>query len=89
MRSTFVVAAVAALALGFGCSKNKAVKAMEDWADEVCDCKDAKCAMEVAQKGTKLMKEYADAEGTESDMKAILAAGHRAQDCVKKLSKLH
>jgi hypothetical protein len=71
-----------------GCGKNKAVKAAEDMADEVCACKDAACAAEAAKKGGEVLMGMAkDATGTESDAKAIVAASNRMQECIKKLTK--
>jgi hypothetical protein len=87
MKKRLVLAICTALLLGLGCGKNKAVKAMDDWADEVCACETAQCALDAANRGTKMMQEMRDVEGTESDLKAITAAGKRAQDCARKLRK--
>jgi hypothetical protein len=88
MTRKLVVAMLVTVGLAAGCGKNKAVQAAEDMADEVCACKDAACAAAAAKKGQEaLMGMMKDARGTESDAKALLAAGERMQECVKKLTK--
>jgi hypothetical protein len=83
---------LASLAMGFllagaGCGKNEAVKDMEALADRVCACKDVACASEEMKKATELMTKHKDTRGTESDMKAITAAGQRMTECMQKIGK--
>lgn len=80
---------VASLSLGAllwaGCGKNEAVKAAEDMADAVCKCKDLKCAQDAATAGAEKLMKFANAKGTESDAKKIVAAGEKARKCIEKL----
>lgn len=79
--------AVALVAL-VGCGKNEAVKAAEDMADAVCECKDLACAQKASNEGSeKLMKLAESSRGTEDDAKKIMAAGERAADCIARLSE--
>jgi hypothetical protein len=86
MTRTLLVLTTFAL-LAAGCGKNKAVKATEDLADEVCACKDVQCAMDAAKRGTEKLMGMMDEKGTESDVDAIKAATKRMQDCMRDIAK--
>jgi hypothetical protein len=70
-----------------GCGKNEAVKDMEALADRVCACADIPCASEEMKKAGELMTKHRETRGTESDMKAIAAAGQKMTECMQKLGK--
>ena len=78
---------IAALLLAAACGKSQAVKEVEALADEMCACKDIKCAAEVTRKATEVMKKYADESAGESTVKAIEAAGERMRQCTQKIGK--
>ncbi len=67
-----------------GCGKNEAVKAAEEWADAVCKCKDADCAMKASVEGNEKMQKFRDAKGTKEDAEKIMAAGKKVQECLQK-----
>ena len=87
MKNLKITIATFAFLLAAGCGKNEAVKDMEALADRVCACKDVACASEEMKKATELMTKHKDTRGTESDMKAITAAGQRMTDCMQKIAK--
>jgi hypothetical protein len=60
---------------------------MEALATRVCECKDIACAGEEMKKATELATKHKDTTGSESDMKAITAAGQKMQECMQKLAK--
>lgn len=77
---------VMGLALG-GCSNTAAVKFAEDAANEICACKDIKCAQESLQKFQKrYTEEFSNAKGTQGDLDKISAAGKKMTDCATKLA---
>jgi hypothetical protein len=78
---------IAAFLLAAACGKNQAVKEVEGLADEMCACKDIKCAAEVTRKATEVMKKYAHESAGESTVKAIEAAGERMRQCTQKIGK--
>jgi hypothetical protein len=78
--------AVSAL-LFAGCGKNEAVKAAEEWADAVCKCKDADCAMKASLDGAEKLKKFRDAKGTKADAEAIMKATKKAQECMEEKMK--
>jgi hypothetical protein len=82
MKKMLVVCALAFL----GC-KNKAVKATEDMADEVCACKDPQCALEAAKKGQEKLKGMMDEKGTQADLDEAQVAIKRMQQCITDLAK--
>ncbi len=87
IKKLLVANLLAASLLVAGCGKNKAVKAMEDLADEVCACKDTNCAMEAMKNLQAKMKDLMDEKGTQSDVEAIQAASKKMQGCVQSLGK--
>ena len=87
IKKLLVANCLAVLVLAAGCGKNKVVKAAEDMADEVCACKDTKCALDAMKKGQEKVLQMMDEKGTQSDVDAITAAGKRMQDCVQSLAK--
>lgn len=78
-------AVVAVLAL-VGCGKNKAVVAMEEYADKVCACKDGECVKKEADAFAKKAEELKDAKGSDADAKAIEDAMKKALDCSMKIA---
>jgi len=74
-------------AMAMGCSNTAAVKLAEDSANQVCACKDAKCARDAIQNYEKRFTEdFPKAKGTPGDVEKIQAAGKRINDCWQKLS---
>ncbi len=69
------------------CSNTKAVKAMEDVADQLCACKpgDAKCLQDASKAIEETTQKLSGEKGTDGDKKKIEAANKRAQDCYAKL----
>ena len=78
---------IALLLLAAACGKSPAVKEVEALADEMCTCKDIRCAAEVTRKATEVMKKYAEESAGESTVKAIEAAGERMRQCTQKIGK--
>jgi hypothetical protein len=72
------------LAVG-GCSKDK-VKFMNEFADEICKCKDADCAKKVSEKFEKQAKDMG--EPTEAEKKAMEPAMKKMMECMLKASGL-
>jgi len=87
IKKLLVASSLAACFVVAGCGKNKAVKAFEELADEVCACKDSACAMEAATKLQGKMTELMDEKGTQSDVEAIQAATKKMQGCMESLKK--
>ena len=86
MSKLLIAVLLSSLAVLPACGKNKAVKAAEEMADEVCACKDVMCAASAAKKGQDKLMGMLNETGTESDAKAITEAASRMQDCVSKLA---
>jgi hypothetical protein len=70
------------------CSNAKAVKAMDDVANQMCACKpgDAKCLGDAQQALQDTAAKLKDEKGTDSDKKKIEAALKKATDCYEKNS---
>ena len=87
---TFTKKLAAAAILTFslaGCSNTAAVKFAEDAANEICACKDIKCAQDALEKFQKrYTEEFTNAKGTQGDLDKIGAAGKRMTDCATKLA---
>jgi hypothetical protein len=86
-RSGMIAALVVIVSGAAACGKSEAVKEVEALADEMCACKDIKCAAEVTGKASELMKKHAGESGGESTIKAIEAAGERMRGCAQKIGK--
>ena len=65
-----------------GCGQHEAVQATEDWADAVCRCKDAECAIRISQEGAEKLKKYRNERGTEDEARAVMKASTRARKCI-------
>ena len=86
-RSGMIAALLFAVSGASACGKSQAVKEVEALADEMCACKEIKCAAEVTRKATEVMKKYAEETAGESTVKAIEAAGERMRQCTQKIGK--
>ena len=70
-----------------GCGKHQAVKELEAIAEKVCACKDRDCAREEWKATLPVIEKYRDEKASDSDLKAINAAGARMKECVAQIEK--
>jgi hypothetical protein len=62
-----------------------AARAAETWANEVCACADAQCALDAMQRGADSLKKYRNASGTRKHADRIVAATGRTRECAQRL----
>ena len=65
--------------------EHEAVGAMNDFADEICACKDAKCLTDAMPKFQELTKKYGDEKINQADSDKIKAATEKIKKCVTEL----
>jgi hypothetical protein len=82
MRGLVAACLVGGVACFAGCGQHEAVQATEDWADAVCRCKDAECAIRLSQEGAEKLKKYRNERGTEDEARAVTKASMRARKCI-------
>jgi hypothetical protein len=70
-----------------GCGKSQAVKDVEALADEMCACRDIRCATEVTKKASELLRRYADVAANDSTVKALEAAAGRMRQCAQQIGR--
>jgi hypothetical protein len=70
-----------------GCGKSQAVKDVEGLADEMCACKDIRCATEVTKKASELLRRSADVAANDSTVKALEAAAGRMRQCAQQIGR--
>ncbi|MFO0746119.1 MAG: hypothetical protein U1F43_10655 [Myxococcota bacterium] len=84
--SLVLLSLLGSLALS-ACGKHPAVGEIEALADRICACPDKKCVDAIAPEINAFKAKFADAQGSENDAKAILAAQKKLTECVKNLAK--
>ena len=85
LKRTAVALCVVPMMMFAGCGEHEAVKAMNDFADEICACKDAKCLTDATKKFSELTKKYGDEKVSQGDADKIKAATEKITKCMTEL----